>query len=174
MSTPLADELFPEPEPLHPVPDEQIPMREYENLRASGFFRWATLDVQTYYRRLGWIGFWSGAIVSPIAAASFPPDRQLAHLLLAVLGAGLASIVLATLRLYLGWSYIRQRLEKESIVYEESGWYDGETWVKPEEELAKDRLVVEYQVQPVLKRLYRTFSGSLAISALGAIVWPFV
>ncbi|MEM8714464.1 MAG: CGLD27 family protein, partial [Cyanobacteria bacterium P01_G01_bin.4] len=52
----LADDLFPEPESLHPVPEEQQPIREYEALRDSGFFRWATLDLSIYGRRLGWVG----------------------------------------------------------------------------------------------------------------------
>ena len=60
------------------------------------------------------------------------------------------------LRLYLGWFYIFNRLVTENVVYEESGWYDGQTWRKPTEVLDRDRLIATYQVNPVLKRLQKT------------------
>jgi hypothetical protein len=40
-----------------------------------------------------------------------------------------------------------------SVNYEESGWYDGQTWIKTNEILIQDRLVGSYEVLPVLKRL---------------------
>ena len=170
----LADDMFPEPESLHPVPEEQQPIREYEALRDSGFFRWATLDANTYARRLGWVGVWASLFAAPVAASCFPPDRQLGHMLLSIVGFGMFFILLATIRQYLGWSYVKRRLSQASIVYEESGWYDGEVWDKSEDELAKDRLVVDYQVKPVMARLYRTFGAISAIVACGTLVWPLV
>ena len=170
----MADDLFPAPESLHPVPDEQQPIREYEELRNSGFFRWVTLEPSTYTRRLGWVWVWGVAIASPIAASCFPPERQLGHMLLSLLEFGIFCVALATIRQFLGWSYVRRRLSQPAIVYEESGWYDGEIWEKTEDELAKDRLVADYQVKPVMKRLYRTFGVIAAMAAGGAIVWPFL
>ena len=32
-----------------------------------------------------------------------------------------------------GWSYVGDRLLSAVIPYEESGWYDGQMWVKPTE-----------------------------------------
>jgi hypothetical protein len=58
-----------------------------------------------------------------------------------------------------GWSHVRQRLDSAKIFYEESGWYDGQTWEKPEADLAKDRLLVTYEIKPVLNRLYKTLLG---------------
>jgi len=83
----------------------------------------------------------------------------------------LLSLVL--LHLYLGWSYISSRLSHSTVFYEESGWYDGQTWSKPLEVQTQDRLVVTYQVQPVLNRLKRTF-GVLALLFLGGgLAWQF-
>ncbi|MEM9568679.1 MAG: CGLD27 family protein [Cyanobacteria bacterium P01_E01_bin.34] len=170
----LADDLFPEPESLHPVPEEQQPIREYEALRDSGFFRWATLDISIYVRRLGWVWFWAALVAAPVAASCFPPEQQLGHMLVSVAEFGVFFVLLATIRQFLGWSYVKRRLSQESIVYEESGWYDGEIWDKPEDELAKDRLVVDYQVKPVMVRLNRTFGVIAAMVACGTVVWPFV
>ena len=55
-----------------PVPEEQQPVNEYEQLKESWFFRWATLDVAPYTKKIVWLWLWTWLIVGPIAAASFP------------------------------------------------------------------------------------------------------
>ncbi len=157
-----------------PVPPEQMPLNEYRELNESWFFRWATLDLFPYLRKLGWVWLWSWAIAGPVAAASFPPTKDPVHFLL--MGAGGASLFLSLvlLRLYLGWAYISSRLSDATVFYEESGWYDGQTWSKPLEVLTQDRLVVTYQVQPLLKRLKKTLAV-LALTLLSSgLVWVWL
>ena len=43
-----------------------------------------------------------------------------------------------------------------TVSYEESGWYDGQVWVKPPEILLQDRLVGTYEIYPGLLRLQST------------------
>jgi hypothetical protein len=50
-----------------------------------------------------------------------------------------------------GWSYVGDRLLSAVIPYEESGWYDGQMWVKPPEILARDRLLGSYKVLDISK-----------------------
>lgn len=157
--------------PACPVPPEQQPLNEYQELKDSGYFRWATLELPQYVRRMVWIWVWSWAIAGPVVAASFPPTKHLPQFLL--LGAAGASLFLclALLRLYLGWAYIHSRLANTTVFYEESGWYDGQLWSKPPEVITQDRLVLTYQVQPILKRLKRTF-GILAVAFVsGGLIW---
>jgi hypothetical protein len=157
-----------------PVPSEQQPLNEYRELTDSGFFRWAMLEQWQYVQKLFWVWVWSWLIAGPIAAASFPPARHPIQFFL--VGAAGASLFLGltVLRLYLGWSYVRSRLFNPTIFYEESGWYDGQSWRKPPEVLTQDRLVVTYQVQPVMQRLRRTFAGLAIAWATGAIAWNLV
>ena len=54
---------------------------------------------------------------------------------------------------------MKQRLDSPKIFYEESGWYDGQTWEKPEADLLKDRLLVAYEIKPVMTRLQKTLFG---------------
>jgi hypothetical protein len=157
-----------------PVPFEQQPLNEYKELSNSWFFHWATLELSEYIKKLIWIWIWSWAIAGPVAAASFLPAKHLVQFLL--MGAAGSSLFLSLvlLRLYLGWSYIRSRLSNSTVFYEESGWYDGQTWSKPLEIQTQDRLVVTYQVQPVLNRLKQTL-GTLALLLLGGgLVWALV
>ncbi|MEO0853607.1 MAG: CGLD27 family protein, partial [Cyanobacteria bacterium J06648_11] len=131
---PIQFDDLPEPQAAHPVPEEQRPMVEYEQLRQSGFFRWATQDVASYLRGGVWIWTVAFVVVAPITTSMFPLGREPLHFLLAT-GAGASlALCLAIARLFLGWSYVRGRLNQPAIVYEESGWYDGEVWVKPDEE----------------------------------------
>jgi hypothetical protein len=157
-----------------PVPTEQQPLNEYQALQESWFFSWVTLDLQGYLMKLAWVWGWSWLISGPVAAASFMPKKYFVQFLLC--GAAGASVFLglAVLRLYLGWSYVCDRLKGEKIFYEESGWYDGQTWTKPPEILTRDRLIVSYQVEPLLKRLKRTFGILVLFIFGGGLIWNFL
>lgn len=154
-----------------PVPQEQQPVNEYEQLKESWFFRWATLDKITYIKKFLWVWFWGSIPVAPIAASSFPPgEKPLLFALSVALGASFL-VVLVLLRLYSGWYYIRDRLQAQKVFYEESGWYDGQTWQKPPQVWQRDQLIVSYQVQPIMHRLQKTamLIGSWLI--LGTFLW---
>ena len=154
-----------------PVPLEQQPVNEYEELKESWFFRWATLEDSLFLRKIAVIWLIGWLITSPIAAASFSPSKSLfPFILFSNLGAGFI-LALILLQLFFGWHYISDRLKKETIFYEESGWYDGQTWPKPPEMLTRDRLIVSYQINPILGRLTRT-GGVLALLMAGdGMVW---
>jgi hypothetical protein len=58
---------------------------------------------------------------------------------------------------------------KASISYEESGWYDGQTWEKTPNVLIQDTLVAEYQVGPILNRIQLTIFSFASLWLLGII-----
>ncbi|KAH1267215.1 Protein CONSERVED IN THE GREEN LINEAGE AND DIATOMS 27, chloroplastic [Glycine soja] len=72
-----------------------------------------------------------------------------------------------------GWSYVGDRLLSAVIPYEESGWYDGQMWVKPPEILARDRLLGSYKVKPVVKLLKQTLVGTGALLVTGVMLFIF-
>lgn len=154
-----------------PVPEEQQPLNEYEQLRESWLFRWATLGQWEYGRKLVWVWAWGWLVAGPITAASFAPNRMpLRFALCGSAGAGLL-VVLMLVRIYLGWSYVRDRLTQAKISYEESGWYDGQTWKKPSEVLTRDRLIASYEIRPILQRLQATFAILALLVGLGSLSW---
>lgn len=157
-----------------PVPSEQQPLNEYEELKASRFFRTCNLNIREYIRKLAWIWGLSWLVAGPVAATSFAPHKYTAQFIFCGAAGASVGVVLALMRLYLGWSYVCDRLMSPTIFYEESGWYDGQTWTKPAEVLMRERLIITYQIKPILKRLQRTF-GLLALLLLaGGIVWNFL
>ncbi|MEG4530018.1 CGLD27 family protein [Microcoleus sp. D2_18a_D3] len=154
-----------------PVPQEQRPINEYQELKESWFFSWVTLNWPGYLAKLAWVWAWSCLVSVPIAASSFAPVKYPAQFVLC--GAAGASFILglALLRLYLGWFYVRSRLSNPTVVYEESGWYDCQSWPKTPEVLLQDQLIVNYQLEPILRRLRQTFYGLTVLLVAGGLTW---
>ena len=154
-----------------PVPKEQQPINEYQELQTSWFFGWVKLELPKYIAKLVWVGVWSLIVTAPLAAASFPIAKYPIQFGIWAIGGSLVFITLATVRLYLGWIYVKNRLNGESIFYEESGWYDGQTWLKTPEILTRDRLLVSYEIQPILQRIKTTFLSLIGLSTSIVIYW---
>ena len=154
-----------------PVPREQQPEYEYQQLQDSWFFSWVTLQPRSYVNKILCLGLGLLAISAPIAAASFLPTEYPLKFILSSLGGSGFLITLFLVRLYLGWSYLRDRLYKAKISYEESGWYDGQIWEKPQSMLDRDRLIVTYEIQPILWRLQKTFLCIGILGIVGSIIW---
>ncbi|KAK7367597.1 hypothetical protein VNO80_09612 [Phaseolus coccineus] len=156
------------------VPFEQRPVNEYSSLKDGVLYSWGELGPGSFFLRLG--GLWLAVFTvlgGPIAAASFNPSREPLRFILAA-GTGTLFIVsLIVLRIYLGWSYVGDRLLSAVIPYEESGWYDGQMWVKPPEILARDRLLGAYKVKPVVKLLKQTLVGTGALLVTGVMLFIF-
>jgi Conserved in the green lineage and diatoms 27 len=153
-----------------PVPSEQQPVNEYQELAESWFFRWVTLSKWQFTLKLTKIWLLSLFISAPISAASFSPQEEsFAFILSSGLGASLF-VTFALIRLYLGWSYIGDRLKKTKIVYEETSWYDGQIWEKPLEFYRRDQLIFQYQVEPILKRLQKSFILLLSLIGISLLV----
>ena len=157
-----------------PVPKEQQPINEYQELQNSWFFGWVKLAPTKYLTKLIWVGIWSLIVTAPLAEASFSIAKHPIQFGICTVGGSLIFVALAAIRLYLGWIHVKERLYNESVFYEESGWYDGQTWIKTPEILDRDRLIVSYEVQPILKRIQLTFLTLLATVIVGIIAWTII
>ncbi|XP_043719417.1 protein CONSERVED IN THE GREEN LINEAGE AND DIATOMS 27, chloroplastic-like [Telopea speciosissima] len=147
-----------------PVPVDQQPVNEYQSLAASFPFSWAAGDLPDYSSRLFLMGASFYKFVGlPVAwFGIFHPESQPLNCVLGAASSGLFVVTLAVLRMYLGWAYVGNRLLSATVEYEETGWYDGQIWVKTAEVLARDRLLGSYSVKPVLSRLKFTLVGLAA------------
>ncbi|OUL28167.1 CGLD27 family protein [Nostoc sp. 106C] len=154
-----------------PVPTEQQPLNEYEELKTSWLFRDCALNWREQIAKMLWIWSLSWVVAGPVAAASFPPHKHIAQFILCGAAGASIGVLLLLVRLYLGWFYVSDRLFSPTVFYEESGWYDGQTWTKPEEVLNRDRLIATYEIKPILRRLQLTFAGLAGMFLAGSIVW---
>ena len=113
-----------------PVPKEQQPTNEFIELSTSFIFSMPKSN-KRYLRvlRVLWlITFIVFVIIS--TGSVFFSTNYIKYILLSLFSS-LATPLLITIRLYLGWDHIYKRLNSEKVEYEESGWYDGQTWMKP-------------------------------------------
>jgi len=154
-----------------PVPKEQQPIHEYEQLKESWLFDWGILARGQYFRKIAWVSFWSLILTAPLAMSIYTPAEQPIKLSLSCLiGISLLTSLFLS-RIYLGWQYVKDRLQSDRIFYEESGWYDGQTWLKPATMLDRDRLVVSYEIEPILVRLQQTYGLIAVIVGICTLVW---
>ncbi|KAK3259758.1 hypothetical protein CYMTET_31258 [Cymbomonas tetramitiformis] len=156
------------------VPKDQRPVNELNSLRESPMYGWGMLDLSGYGVRVG--ALWTAMLFigGPIADVSYPLSRMPLECILAASCGSFFIVALASLRIFLGWSYVSDRLLSAVVEYEETGWYDGQLWVKSPEVLARDRMLGSYQVKPVLDRMKTTLlaSGAALLASsllLGAV-----
>ncbi|MEB3349001.1 MAG: CGLD27 family protein [Cyanobacteriota bacterium] len=149
-----------------PVPPEQRPLREYEQLADSWFFRWAQTRDQLLRRlTLCWLALLPLTLV--VAGGSVVLRHHPAQLLLSGAAWAVMLPLLLLVRQWLGWRYVHRRLVSERVEYEESGWYDGQVWEKPLSWRQQDLLVARHQVGPVLARLRRGIALATALLLMG-------
>ena len=136
-----------------PVPQDQRPLNEFNSIRNSWLISWPLLEKSVFYRKL----IFSWIITTPISLIISYGSNYLKNnifdLVIISLTGSLILPMFLLFRQWLSWIYIYKRLNSEIIEYEESGWYDGQIWEKPLEWRAKDLLIAQHQVKPILTHL---------------------
>tara|TARA_Y100001968_G_scaffold99265_1_gene89282 strand:+ start:757 stop:1254 length:498 start_codon:yes stop_codon:yes gene_type:complete len=147
-----------------PVPPNQRPLNEFNSIRNSWIISWPFLERSIFYRKLLLSWFFLTPISFTISYGSDYLKSNLIELSFVSLTASLILPILLLTRQWLSWVYIYKRLNSETIEYEESGWYDGQIWEKPIEWRAKDLLIAQHQIKPILNHL------ELIILILSAVI----
>ena len=136
-----------------PVPPNQRPLNEFNSIRNSWIISWPFLERNIFYRKL----IFSWLTIIPISLViSYGSDylkNNIFELILVSLTVSIFLPILLLIRQWLSWMYIYKRLNSENIEYEESGWYDGQTWEKPIDWRSKDLLIAQHQIKPILNHL---------------------
>ena len=148
-----------------PVPREHQPTNEFIELSKSKIFSWPNTKKSLI---LILIKFWIVAFVLFLVISSgsvYFKTSLLKYILLSLFGS-LSIPLLISIRLYLGWNHIFNRLISEKVEYEESGWYDGQVWVKPLVLREKESLIASIEVKPILKNLIQILSIILVLSLI--------
>jgi len=136
-----------------PVPLNQRPLNEFNTIRNSWIISWPFLERNIFYRKL----IFSWLLITPVSLTiCYGSDylkNNIFELIFLSFTASLVFPILILIRQWLSWVYIYKRLNSEKIEYEESGWYDGQTWEKPISWRAKDLLIAQHQIKPILNHL---------------------
>jgi phosphoglycerol transferase MdoB-like AlkP superfamily enzyme len=146
-----------------PVPKDQRPLNEYNELKNSFGFRWTIETPQIFFKTLILLLTYIVFVVTFFISNMHDWKSNIFELLLWIISSSFTILTILLLRLYLAWEYIYNRLMNASVTYEESGWYDGQTWIKTNEILIQDRLIGSYEVLPILHRLKLTLTLNLLL-----------
>tara|TARA_Y100001968_G_scaffold220911_1_gene203837 strand:- start:435 stop:935 length:501 start_codon:yes stop_codon:yes gene_type:complete len=136
-----------------PVPANQRPLNEFNSIRNSWIISWPFLKRSIFYRKLVLSWFFITPISFTISYGSDHLKNNIYDLVFVSLTASLIFPILLLIRQWLSWVYIYNRLNSETIEYEESGWYDGQVWEKPIDWRSKDLLIAQHQVKPIVSHL---------------------
>ena len=152
-----------------PVPRDQQPTNEFIELSKSTIFSWPKTRKKLL---IVLITFWTGAFILflIISSGSVYFKTSLFKYTLLSFFSSLSIPLLISIRLYLGWNHVFKRLTSEKVEYEESGWYDGQVWIKPLVLKEKESLIASIEVKPILKNLIQIFS-IFSILALSGILF---
>tara|TARA_B100000945_G_C20282566_1_gene549380 strand:- start:31 stop:525 length:495 start_codon:yes stop_codon:yes gene_type:complete len=153
-----------------PVPKEQQPTNEFIELSKSGIF---SLPKSKKLLSIVLIKFWAGTFILFLIISSgsvYFKTSTFKYILLSLFSS-LSIPLLLSIRLYLGWNHVFKRLTSEKVEYEESGWYDGQIWIKPTNLKEKESLIASLEVKPILKNLIQISSIILALALSGILLF---
>ena len=153
-----------------PVPREQQPTNEFIELSKSKIFSWPKSKKSFLFILLK---FWLGTFIFFIIISSGSVYFETATLKYVLLSffCSLSLPFLLSIRLYLGWNHIFKRLNSEKVEYEESGWYDGQIWIKPVKLKDKELLIALLEVKPILENLIQTLSIIIIFALIGILIF---
>ena len=155
-----------------PVPREQQPINEFIELSKSTIFSWPKNKKSLI---IVLIKFWIGAFVIFLIISSgsiYFKTSTLKYILLSSFSS-LAIPLLISIRLYLGWNHVFKRLNSEKVEYEESGWHDGQVWIKPLVLKEKESLIASIEVKPILKNLIQILAIILILALSGIMLFQY-
>ena len=155
-----------------PVPKEQQPTNEFIELSKSITFSWPKTKISLI---LVLIKFWlvTFVIFLFISSGSIYFKTSILKYFLLSLFTSLSIPLLISIRLYLGWNHVFKRLTSEIVEYEESGWYDGQVWIKPLLLKEKESLIASIEVKPILKNLIQIFSIISVLALSGILLFQY-
>ena len=159
-------------EPKCPVPRDQQPINEYIELSKSIIFSWPKSKKSLI---IALTKFWLGAFILflVISSGSIYFKTSILRYILLSFFSRLSIPILIYIKLYLGWNHVFKRLNSEKVEYEESGWYDGQVWVKPLVLKEKESLIASIEVKPILKNLIQIFSIISVLALSGILLFQY-
>ena len=155
-----------------PVPREQQPTNEFLELSKSMVFSWPKTKKTLI---LVLFKFWVGTFILflIISSGSIYFKTSILKYILLSFFSSLSIPLFISIRLYLGWNHIFKRLTSERVEYEESGWYDGQVWIKPLVLKEKESLIATIEVKPILKNIIQIFSIFSVLALSGILLFQY-
>ena len=153
-----------------PVPKEQQPTNEFIELSSSKIFSWPKSKKSFCIVLVkSWVITFILFLI--ISSGSIYFKTSIFKYTILSLFSSLSIPFLISIRLFIGWDHVFKRLISEKVEYEESGWYDGKTWIKPINIKERESLIASKEVKPILNNLIQISSIILVIALSGILLF---
>ena len=153
-----------------PVPKEQQPTNEYLELSNSIVFSLPKSNKKYILVLVSiWVIFFLLFLIISSGSVYYS-ENNFKYIFISFFSS-LSAPLLISIRLLLGWNHIFKRLIAEKVEYEESGWYDGQIWIKPVQLKEKETLIAFLEVKPILKKLSQITSIILTFILIGILIF---
>ena len=155
-----------------PVPRDQQPTNEFIELSKSKIFSWPKTKRSLI---IVLFKFWvfTFLLFLIIFSGSIYFNQYIYKYILISIFTSLSLPLLVSIRLYLGWHHVFKRLNSEKVEYEETGWYDGQVWIKPLNLKEKESLIASNEVKPILKNIIQISSIILTLALSGILLFQY-
>jgi len=151
-----------------PVPKEQQPTNEYLELSNSIVFSLPKSNKKYILVLISiWIIFFLLFLI--ISSGSVYYSVNNFKYIFISFFSSLSAPLLISIRLFLGWNHIYKRLISEKVEYEESGWFDGQIWIKPIQLKEKESLIASIEVKPILKKISQITAIIFSLILIGIL-----
>lgn len=155
---------------LCPVPFDQQPLNEYISLKNSCFFSLFVLPVNKYVNTILSISVVVSILFFPLVLTTCSNPVNIFSCFLFDILIVTCVIIILLIRLYMAWSYVLKRLESATVFYEESGWYDGQMWIKTVDSMTKDRLIALYEISPYIYRIQYSLLIAILLLIIESVI----
>lgn len=158
---------------LCPIPEDQKPINEYLDLLENNFFNWNGFTTKLYnIKLLNRLGLYF-LIFCFLRLERIHENSKITNWLVINLGLGLTIFVFSLVFNFLRWKDLGKKFSDSQIFYEESSWFDSQTWEKPFFLIKNDKLIFHQKIIPILRRLGRTIFKSLLLYFLFLLFFDF-
>jgi hypothetical protein len=153
------------------IPEEQKPINEYIQTKKEIFFNWIFFDSKILNVKLG--SFFLFFFISFFLFNSFDTKYLLISTKISkFLDFSLLCFIFFFSIVFYRWFLLKQNFNNARIFYEESSWFDGQFWEKPNFLIKTDHLINETKIKPKLKKTFKIYCFFL-FSIILKIFWTF-
>jgi hypothetical protein len=137
---------------LCPIPEEQKPVKRLINLKENYFTNLLTLSNKDFFRKIFFNFFYYFLTLSVIRITEFNYYFFNLNWFLTNIEISLICITFSLYFIFNQWNSLLQSFNSSRIFYEEASWFDGQIWDKPFSIIRNDRLILNQQIKPLVRR----------------------
>jgi hypothetical protein len=139
---------------LCPIPEEQKPINQYIDLKENSFLQWIFLTKKKYQKKFVFFYLFTFVILFYFRFTVLIPEKF--HFFMENTRINSFFFLIFFSFLFVFFKDINKRLQNSKLIYEETSWFDTQTWEKPFFLIKNDKLISIKKIQPIFQKITYT------------------